>query len=292
VPIVVTNPLPNAPFGPGFRVSASSDTGAFDPSFRWLIEVRDEGGNPVISEGRPIGTAPPFFINLVFLTDASQALTLGSGTGMTDGQTGTLHVAIGSAFTTAEQLNVPIRWDGASQVGVQNAILAQQGHVAGGFTAQDRALLQTTADASVVDLTLTTPPPNIRSVPIGRLPGLLPVIWNERVGPFTLIGRGSVDLSPSARRGIWVAMRWFFTVIPAGWGMTPGAIDEFDARPAQLVPVYVLESGEEIGMPVMDVNTSGGYFQFQQGPGVTRVEYDISPGWTVTLFTYRVIGSG
>ena len=191
----------------------------------------------------------------------------------------------------AESAQVPIVWNPTVAMGMQQYVIGQT-QLTAGFTAQDRAQLNLAVQQSSVDLTSTAVPTDLHVVPVGKLPGDVPLLWSERVGPFSLTGRGTLDLLGQGIRGIWTGLRWFYEVIPPQWGMKPGAIDEFQPRPAQLVPIFQLGSGEEIGNPILDTNTSGGFERLELFAFTGKIAYDVSPGWTVSLFMYRVIASG
>lgn len=175
-------------------------------------------------------------------------------------------------------------WNPTLGLGLQAVLRPTTG--TGGFTAQDRADLQATKAGVIVDLSDHSVPNPANGIPLSRLPGALPVVWGRRTGPYLLTGRGVLDLPAVVGATVYVGMRWFYTVVPADWGMTPGAIDEFEGRPAQLVPIMRLDSGEEVGNPIMDTNTSGGFYAFDVGFFSGKIAYDVGPGVQVSLFIY------
>jgi len=288
-------PHPNGPaIGVGVPMGWSSDfIGPLPRGTFWRLRLIGPGGENNIWLEATLGTASGFGGRY---TPFIQSMNTGWNTTINIQQTiahqAEAHVQVELVTPTGvvDSGTTGTTWDAQSGLGFQ--ISQQVGASAGAFTQQDRQMLADALANTTVDMTDTTRPSDIRAVPVGRLFTQHPLVWNERVGPFVITGRGAISLDPGVNRGWYTGMRWFFTVIPPGWGMTPGAIDEFDNRPAQLVPVYVMESGEEIGSPILDVTTSGGWQDLNSGWGLSRIEYIVAPGWTVTVFMYRVIGSG
>lgn len=286
MPITV-QPAPHlTTVGPGLQINLISDfIGPMPADAIWqvAITIQPDQVQPVLFYSKPCtGDFDALIVlNAEGWNETRQAWWPTQGGGIN------VHAQISTQTGIIDSGALSTTWDATS--GVPWLLHAQ---AQGGFTEQDREQLALSVSNTIVDMTDTSLPTDIHSVPVGRLFTQHPLVWNERVGPFVITGRGAISLAPGVNRGWYTGMRWFFTVIPPGWGETPGAIDEFDNRPAQLVPVYVMESGEEIGSPILDVQTSGGWQELNSGWGLARVEYDVSPGWQLTVFMYRIIGSG
>lgn len=290
MPITITLPHSGGIFGPGLQIDASTDFewSAF-PEYRWWIGVISEDGQFVV-ERMAFARDAHFYYHFLSNNRASGITETTTAPWPANGTAVQLVLSITDGGLVAQEQRQQIVWDTTAGLGVQQYL--QSTTTTGGFTQQDRdALLQVQAGMTV-DLTSLPVPTDLTSVPIGNMPGQPPMVWSERVGPFNLVGRGKLTPGSSGVRGTWTGLRWFYEAVPPGWGMKPGAIDIFDNRPAQLVPIIRLLNGEEIGQPILNTDSSGG---FQDLWGVWwsgDVAYDVAPGFTVSLFLYRLIGSG
>jgi hypothetical protein len=292
VPITFT-PNPNgAVLGPGIQIGFQSDfVGPLPVGSFWRVRLYT-GSEPSSSTWvqTDIPTQSVFgghYTPFIRQTGESSIITVTNT--ITDGVPAHADVELHDPSSIQDSGTLSAPWSSTSGL---TQIIQAQGSGQGGFTAEDRANLQLAVDNSTVDLVSTSVPTDLTSVPAGRLPGDPPLLWSERVGPFQLVGRDVLDLPGSGQHGIWTGLRWFYGVIPPGWGMTPGAIDEFDARPAQLVPIVALQDGEEIGTPILDTNQSGGFQKLSPFDFTGKIAHDVAPGWSVSLFMFRVIGSG
>lgn len=290
MPITIQWPTAGAQFGPGTFVDASSDFIWTDhPNARWQVGIISEDGQFIVERQAFFASSP---ITYWFLTNnrATSTTTQSTVPWPVADTPVTVQIEIADPDQVYETASTQARWNPTFQLGWQQYL--QQTTTTGGFTAEDRANLQLAVDGVTVDAFDHTVPADLHSIPIGKLRGQYPLVWNDRVGPFILTGRGRLNLQAAGVSGLWTGFRWFYTVIPPGWGMTPGAIDEFDNRPAQLAAVYILASGEEIADPILDTNSSGGFQALQLDFTTQSMLYDVAPGFSVTLFMYRLIGSG
>jgi len=291
VPITFT-PNPFGPqLGPGIPIGWSSDfVGPLPVGSFWHVMLY-QGSEPTINwYDVRIPTQSPFAGRWwPFTQNVGANQTVNINNTLEANQPAHVTVELNDGNGVVDSGTLSGTWDVLSGLPMQ---IEQKPIGSGSFTAQDRQNLQLAVSQSAVDLTSTAVPTDLHTVPVGKLPGDVPLLWSERVGPFTLTGRGTLDLLGQGIRGIWTGMRWFYEVIPPQWGMKPGAIDEFQPRPAQLVPIFALGSGEEIGSPILDTNSSGGFSKLELFAFTGKIAYDVSPGWTVSLFMYRVIASG
>lgn len=286
MPITV-QPAPHlTTVGPGLQINLRSDfIGPFPSDAVWQVAltVQPDQVEPVLFYTRPC-TGP--IISLMVLHAEEWSETRQAWWPNAGGQIN-VHAQIATQSGVIDSGALSSTWDATSGIGWMLQASAQ-----GGFTAEDRAQLQLAVDQTTTNLLVQGVPTDLTHVPVGRLPNGPPIPWGERVGPFNLQGRGVLDLPAQGVGGYFMGIRWFYTVIPPGWGMTPGAIDEFDGRPAQLVPIWRLESGEEIGSPILNTSTSGGYEPLSQFGFTGKIAFDVAPGWTTSVYVYRILGSG
>ena len=291
MPITFT-PNPNgAVIGPGIQIGFSSDfVGPLPVGSFWRIRFYT-GSEPLNAWLQvDVPTQSPFGGHVTpFIRQPAESSIVTVTNTISDGTPAFANVELHDPSSVLDSGTLPANWSSTSGL---TQVIQATGSAQGGFTAEDRANLQLAVQQSAVDLTSTAVPTDLHTVPVGKLPGDVPLLWSERVGPFSLTGRGTLDLLGQGIRGIWTGLRWFYEVIPPQWGMKPGAIDEFQPRPAQLVPIFQLGSGEQIGNPILDTNSSGGFSKLDLFAFTGQIAYDISPGWTVSLFMYRVIASG
>lgn len=291
MPIQIQLPTVGGPFGPGMIINATVDEPIAIGDPRWLVYIRNSDNQIPILENFSNVPAPPAPLRAYFMTDLTNTQrTLNLSAQLVAGQQVEVHVEIANSSITQVGASRAATFDPTTGLGFQ-AMLMPRANVQGGFTTQDRQMLTDIQGATIADFTNPQLPLDAAAVPLTQLPWRLPVGLSERVGPFDLTGRGSLSLLPPANHGIWEAIRWFFTVVPDGFGFTPGAVDEYTRRMLQITPVYVLGSSEEIADPIIDATQSGGYFQFPVQPGLERLEYQVPPGVTVSLFLYRVRGT-
>ena len=291
MPITFT-PNPFGPqLGPGIPIGFSSDfVGPLPVGSFWHVMLY-QGSEPTINwYDVTIPTQSPFAGRWwPFTQNVGASQTVNINRTLQANQPAHVTVELNDGNGVVDSGTLSGNWDVLSGLPMQ---IEQKPIGSGSFTAQDRAQLNLAVQQSSVDLTSTAVPTDLHVVPVGKLPGDVPLLWSERVGPFSLTGRGTLDLLGQGIRGIWTGLRWFYEVIPPQWGMKPGAIDEFQPRPAQLVPIFQLGSGEEIGNPILDTNSSGGFERLELFAFTGKIAFDVSPGWTVSLFMYRVIASG
>jgi len=291
MPITIVQPVGGAPFGPGFLFNATS-TFVPDPpgSAHWEVGVRN--GESLWTTQIFLNETQPFrFSGRLFTRPLQSQSIIQTNTAQpTRGSNVGLQVELVTGGIVVESQLVTVTWDDTAGLGLQH-FYDQPSVAAGSFTEQDRQLLVSTQGNTVVNFTQADLPLDMSAVPLSRLPWIAPIGGAQRVGPVDISGRGSLDLGSLDGGAIWMAMRWFFTVLPPGYGFTRGAIDEFERRVVQLVPVYSLGTTEEIGEPILDEHASGGFYLFPVQPGLSRVEYQVAPGVTVSLFLYKVVGS-
>lgn len=273
--------------GPGVLVSWTSDfvgpvpTGTVwdlhwfegaEPNLAWLHEL--------IATGTAAnGSSIPFVVQ------AGKQSTIATPNTIRTGAPAHLSVELRTPTGVVDSGTFSANWD--TSAGIAQQLLTQSQAVQGGFTVEDRAQLALAVSNTMVDLTAPALPVDPSAFPISRVPFISPITAAERMGPFLLTGRGSLPLAPLGPLSIFMGMRWFFAGLPPGFGFTPGAIDEFERRIVQLVPVYTIGSGEEIGEPVIDATQSGGFYEFPVQAGLVRIEYQVAPGCEVSLFMYR-----
>lgn len=291
MPITFT-PNPNGPrLGPGVQIGFSSDLiGPLPQGTFWRVTLRGTGGElfPWIVWEKP--TQSPFGGHWTpFLLDPGSNLTTNVANTIQAGAAASATVELVTPTAVVDSGTLSSTWDATS--GMPFVIDQRVGAQGGGFTSQDRQVLTDTLANTVVNFTQPQLPADPAATPLSRLPWLAPIGGSQRVGPILLTGRGSLQLGPGGVTGIFTGMRWFFTTIPEGFGFTPGAVDEFGRRLLQIVPVYGLGTTEEIGFPVLDSKASGEFYNFPVQPGLERLEYQVPPGVTVTLFLYKVLGT-
>lgn len=290
VPVTIQPGANGVTLAPGVRLGFSSDfVGPLPVGSFWRVRIIgvDQPEAPWLDWHIP--TQSQFNGHVIpYVNEPGNNLTVNVNLTIPHNSPARVVVDLNDPSSVLDSGSLDTTWDVTSGI---PELLRQTPQVSGSFTAADRAQLQVAADNSTVNFTDRSIPTDLTQVPVGRLPGVAPLAWGTRVGPFDLRGRGTLDLVGQGVLGIWLGIRWFYTDIPTGWGMTPGAIDEFDKRPAQLVPIISLQSGEEIGQPILDTHSSGGFQQLDPFGFTGRVSYDVAPGFTVSLFMYKLIGS-
>lgn len=285
-------PNPNGPrLGPGIQLSFSSDfVGPLPSGSFWRVSLTGAGGDnsPWIVWEKP--TQSPFGGRWTpFLPDLGAQLTTRVDLTLQAGQTAHAQAELVTPTGVIDSGTITANWDATS--GMPTVIDQRVGTQGGGFTVSDRQQLALAVSNTMVDLTTPAQPVDPSKFPLSRVPFIAPILGAQRVGPFSLTGRGSLSLASISSTSIWMGMRWFFETLPPGFGFTPGAIDEFERRIVQLAVVYSIGTGEQIANPVIDADQSGGFLDFPVQPGLTAIEYQVAPGCTVSLFLYRVLGT-
>ena len=261
-PVTITIPGPGT-IGPGIPVNLRSDfIGPLGQDAEWVIGVWT---GPTFELQYCDMAERAFSVQTAtyYMASPTQSLQTTSTAQPAAGETVRVIATLRESGQVLDTGSIETTWDPTLGLGMQAALTGRAS--GGGFTAQDRAQLAAAVSNTTINLADTSIPNPANGIPISRLPGALPVVWGRRTGPYLLTGRDTLDLPTVIGPGAYIGMRWFYTVIPPGWGMTPGAIDEFKPRPAQLVPIMRLDSGEEVGNPIMDTDTSGGFYAFDVG---------------------------
>lgn len=146
MPITLTLPVDGGAFGPGLLVNASSTEPIPDPgSRRWAIAIEDEGGFPISQVF--VNEHGSTFRQYFMINQGQFGLTLNTGLQQPiQGRAYRVVVEHEDQGIVTSSASRAITWDGQSGLGLQAFQQRAGGAIQGGFTAEDRQLLQTTTD--------------------------------------------------------------------------------------------------------------------------------------------------
>lgn len=275
MPIVLTRPQPDDPFGPGFLFQASTDlVGPLPPGTFWLFELQsaaDENTFAAMRVNSNASSVQGVFTNgtdtLAFYTWAS-AETVHGGAGL-------LRVSlIEPGPVEVENLTVAVTIDRQSgQTAdlsrfIEDRLAAQP---VGLTTDQGEQLNRVEASIAISSgfgpLDLITG----LSSAIGSVP---PLQWGSLSGAYTISGDGDLpDIhSVVGKYGVY----WLATSIPAGLGHLHGNTERFQQRIVQWRTTHIV-GGVEMVTEVLEADYHGALWRWQQQKP-ERLSYSILPG--------------
>lgn len=285
MPITIAPPVDNLFIGPGSPVNVSTDfIGPIPLDWLWTMEIRRTGDESILSSGE--SREPLHFVQLFtnVLTSSSGILsphwTPQVPAAAQPAQSAQLTVRLlnGSGLVQ-EQTSTPVQWrpEPAGVAWVQSLLPST---ITGGFTATDRANLNTVHASVVSSLPLTSTVPDVAELGIDQLQSGPPVELLGVSADFLLTGRGSID-RVSGDAGIYAyGCRWLIEAAPAGLGKLEGVINLYEQRIVQFVLIKGGAGGFEYTDQVVEDHRGSG--QLTWGiPFPKRLEFSILPGVTL-----------
>lgn len=279
MPVIVTTPQTGEPFGPGFVVSAATDSfGPWPAGTFWNISLEDSDGIEFITWERIYTQAG--FISLTLLNKPSELPARASAaphTGTLHGDPALLRVIFVPQGSATQETVVTVELDRQQgQVQELAAILQAQTTASPTLTEEEHnAVLQT--NVGVIAMSGL----NVAELIAGAATAIAanpPLGWGTMSGAYTITGDGELpDLHEFAhdRFGVY----WIATVIPPGLGHFHGNTEEYQTRLVQWRTTHVV-GGIEMVTEVLDASWHGGLWRF--GTKLPeKVQYSILPGVTL-----------
>lgn len=276
VPIVISIPEVDGPFGPGhpFAVSSNFIGPVLNPRFTISVSTADNE-HLIWSQVEPSFTGSyggsSFFVQFNAVPTPNRFLMHGDPARLDvtfQGDGGTVETATRTIKTDLIQ---GLQYELRNQI--QGVSLQVSALASGGFSATDRAQLATIQANTTVPMGVGS---GIEQIPMASFFSHPPVGF-LKVGPLflTASGDGSIDgdsgLLPTLF-GLW----WEFSAVPEGYGLDLGIVPEFEIRMLQLRTIYTL-NGVEFVRDYADLNVERVLWLWQEAKP-TRVDYSISPG--------------
>lgn len=276
MPLIITRPGDNEPFGPGFTVSVESDfIGPFEPGSYWQLIL-----NSVPAEDPIANMIVPLTAHTLNRTFVDQNGSIFNPVpGRTGWLTGDAAVLSARIFNPANELlettSVSVELDRQSG---QVAELAEWMKV--NIAAAGQALTEEEHDAIIITQAAVTADigPNIGDLiqSIGKLIINPPLaVGSLSSPPYELEGDGEIpDIGEitNSKFGLY----WLATEIPPGLGRVHGNTDEFQNRLVQFRTLHAL-GGVELVTEIFDANWHGGLWTWKT-PKPSAIEYSILPG--------------
>lgn len=276
MPITIVEPVSGGPFGPGFRVEASSTfVGPILDPF-WEIRVTDLDDFVVLGRYLFSSLTGPF---RTFGNSNEIGIAFSS---VAQGDNVHVHVELSSGSGVVESSVITSTWDQTSgapfvlQEGI-TAVLSSIGSIQAAANALISPVGATQTKLDVIKGSVTA---DIGISPNHVIEGLVSLINRPPLAighlsspPITLTGDGFIPVgSPAAIFGLY----WVATVIPAGMGKRNGNSVEYQQRLVQFRTVHTI-GGVDLVTEVADFNTHGQLWVWQIALP-TRVEYSVTPG--------------
>lgn len=276
MPITINTPIPGGPIGPGVFISGQTDLiGPLPSDAHWHLDVLGGTTNETVLVGWDVP-----------LSSQDQHLfqmTVGTTTNVINSQLP--FQATGTQVHLRAQLVRGI-FDPVVDSGQTNAIwdpvglawtVPSSGTVQGGFTDQDRLVLQS------VEAGIQFRVPAVGAVGgfvgkfLGDLVQAVPGNWVSRHGSVLISGDGSFQRGTEPYRIDGLGLTYDLFTVPAGYGFRGGPVNEYERRLVQWHLVQQDDSGQGYSAGAVDENVEGqrviwGLHQ------PTEIQYRVAPG--------------
>lgn len=277
--LTITTPLPDTPFGPGFRITVSTDAvGPFDPSTSyWDIKLTDQDDAAIVVWRRKY--APTAVLDEIFLSNYDETLSVSGAPTLNTlhGDTVDLRVILVSSFTPIEDETISVTLDRQQgQVQELQALLENPTTSAPTLTAEEHnAVLQT--NVGVIAMAGINPLDMIGDL-ADAFRGSPPLGFGSLSTTYILEGDGEMpdvgDLFHT-KLGIYFVA----TAIPPELSHRHGQSEEYPSRLVQFRTVHVV-GGVELVTEVSDFMTHGELYRWSTAKPL-RIEYSVLPGVTI-----------
>lgn len=283
MPIQIVSPLPNQPIGIGMQVEVALDVALFVQGDKVTFEILDDVEiGRIIAYGhlQDVHSPGPHVFTVGAAGTATALFWQAYPQWAHAAHSSTIDVRVQHRRpdeTVVDQLVQSNIYD--TLTGLQVALpKLMQSTVQGGFTPQDRIVLQSINVATLVPIVNAVG--QLVELPLSALGWRAPKEFMLRSAAFLLSGTGVLQRPAGSTRLDAHGIIWQFEVVPDGFGFVFGQVAEFYNRMVQFV--VVRHDGADVAY-VSDVfdETSAGHFLQWETPFPSQLQYAIAPGVTL-----------
>lgn len=285
MPIIVTAPTTDQPFGYGYAITVRSDVigPVLNPNWQFSLFAADNETLLISDSASVTDPHVPTTRDLGVPLQQPPRLT----PQLVAGQNLHLQVTLNSSTGIVETTSVNVTSEPVAGVARTQLLLGQQASTQG-FTSTDRAQLQETNELTqAVNFQTQVALPfsdGVGDLVVGLGQFLsAPINQLLHLDPSTLLlsGRGSLERPTGAGRVAAYGAFYGFDTLPEFFGLRDGVPPMMAQRIAQFSVVRRDGSGQQYFATIEDVRADGQELIWG-GPSPDRIDYDITPGCVVS----------
>lgn len=278
MPVTITTPAPNRPFGPGFITSFATSVGVVELGSTWRLRIRaPDAGETIVDAGSAVADTPS--LSTVFGFNTSGAVTLQARNPIiAQGETATFTVELlNPQQVVIDSGSVPIVYDRVSGVEWLAWYKPNAATGTGGFTETDRQQLAETKALMAFNIGGWLPALEAALQGLSQFPYGAELITPDRVGG------GQLERPGGGFNVNAFGIRYQIISKPPGIGIDEGGPPSYELPLLELGLVSQIAGGAE-------VNVDSHWFSDENGTWVWnfnvpfKVLYWIQPGVTVRFW--------